>query len=249
MPDYVSQAEFARRVGCSRNNIAKALKRGTIQATGLDKSGRKLIDYETQSIAYMNNRDMKQVRNSKVSKETQKKPKKNKTPSVKKILKQAGSVKEEIEDIPDIGEVSQQMPEVIKNRLEAVKGIVPVYGTPAYNANRKVAIDADRNELKYATELGEVIPTEVAILIAANKMSDVKEALLAYPSRTVGMVVAEIKSKVKEFEPGGKETLYNDVLRILTESVKDVLFSLANSVDSLPKEVDEYLEKRAKRRR
>lgn len=51
MPELISQNEFARRIGASRQAISKALERGRIQKTASGK-----IDYDSQSIAWEQNR-------------------------------------------------------------------------------------------------------------------------------------------------------------------------------------------------
>ena len=56
---YITQSEFARRIGTSRQNVSYAIKNGTIKFSNKDP---KLINWDTQKVAYEQNRNLSQVR-------------------------------------------------------------------------------------------------------------------------------------------------------------------------------------------
>lgn len=238
--EYVTQAEFARKIGTSRQNISYALKRGTIK---LSSNG--LINFERQKRAYEENRNLSQVRERMPSKQVAKKPKKKKTTKTPKTSKYEEDIKP-IKNVPGIRPVSSLNNIPLSTYDDEYSGedenIGPKIGTYAYNQNRKIAIEADRIELKYASELGQVIPTNVALLIAGSKLMSIKDALLAMPSRTTGLIEADIKTKVETWKDGQEEILANTITNILKDAVNDVLSALAASVDSLPKDVEKSFE-------
>lgn len=278
MDRYLTQSEFARRIGCSRQTVSKALKNGRIVycEDKVDESGRKLIDWETQSVSFNANTNALYIRTTKLSeqvnktpkfkvkkeikdvndppkkveKKTKKAPKKakkvpKKEPPKPKFISLKEFMGEDVKDIKDVGEVGleeERMPIDPTNRKELLKNIEPPKGTFAYNQNRKMAIEADRHELKYAGELGEVMPTEMAIAIAGAKMVTVKESIMAMPSRVVGLIDAIVRTKVKEFHPDAESTMYVEILNALNKAVDDVLVTLAANQEKLPESIGEYFD-------
>lgn len=235
--EYVTQAEFARKIGTSRQNVSYALKRGTIK---LSANG--LLNYERQKKAYDENRNLSQVRERTPSKQVAKKPKKAKKP--RKSKPKDDEIKP-IKNIPGMGNMgSIPLYEYDSDYSGDEDDTGPKKGSYAYNQNRKIAIEADRHELKYATELGQVIPTDVALAIAGSKMMSIKDALLAMPSRTTGIIEAAVKTKATGWKDGQEELLSSAITNILKDAVNDVLSALAASVDSLPEEVEKSFENR-----
>ena len=218
---YISQAEFARRVGITRQAVTYLLKSGVIR---LSNKYENKINYDTMKRAYDKNRNMSQVR--------------VRTPKAKPKAKKSknGDIKP-IRNIPNMGSM-KNIP------LDDDDYDAPIAGSLADNQNRKISAEADRHELKFAQELGDVMPTEVALLIAGDKMRSIKEAMLSMPSKTTGLIVADVKTKVDVWKDGQLELLSNSVSNILKSSIEDVLAALSASSDSLPKDVEAYFDKK-----
>lgn len=270
MPDkkYLTQAEFARRMGVSKTAISKAIKNGRISFCDKKKNGHYLINWDEESSNFLESKTrVNNWGNGKKAKSADLKiPEKISKKSVDKALKRiptvesekevikkvraatmiAGKMEEYIPDIPDVpdAKLKDGLPNDVRSRISKELEGKPKIGTVAYNSNRKLAADADRSELKFAQELKQVIPTEVAILLAGSIMTSIKEALLALPSRTVGLIEADIKTKVEKWKEGQSELVYNSVLTILDSSVKEILESASKGVDNLPNDVEAYFEKK-----
>lgn len=256
---YVTQAEFARRCNCSRQLVSNAVKTGRITLSDrVNERGNPLINFNTQYISFVENKVLSQVRTNSgrkpknppkpkpVKKKVAEKPKETKPKKVKltpKIIKEemrlAGKYMESIPPVDSLNYVKPGLDDNIKRMSVKQRMQSPVLGTIAYNSNRKTAADADRSELKFAQELEQVIPTDVAIAIAGAKMSSIKESLLAFPSRTVGIIEAVVKSAVKEFEEGQEPLLYNKLLNTLNDGVRDILASLSANQDTLSQDMED----------
>lgn len=265
---YLTQAEFARRMGVSKTAISKAIKNGRISFCDKKKNGHFLINWDEESVNFLESKTSSTSwGNSKKAKSADLKvPEKVSDKAIAKAIKTTSSVEEEretikkvraltmkagkmeeyIPDIPDMQEAKLKdgLPKDVRSRISKEMEGKPKIGTVAYNSNRKLAADADRSELKFAQELKQVIPTEVAILLAGSIMTSIKEALLALPSRTVGLIEAEIKTKVDKWKEGESELVYNSVLNILDSSVKEILDSASKGVENLPNDVEAYFEKK-----
>lgn len=225
---YVTRAEFARRLGITRQAVNYLLKSGVIRMSTKDKNK---INYNIMKKAYDNNRNMSQVR--------VRKPKAKSKPKIIKTNKKYKNNEDirPIRNIPDMrnmGDINMD-----EEEYEA-----PVAGSLADNQNRKISAEADRHELKFAQELGDVMPTEVALLIAGDKMRSIKEAMLSLPSKTTGLLVADVKTKVEVWKDGELELLSNSISNILKSSIEDVLAALSASKNSLPKDVEDYFDKK-----
>lgn len=60
MAEYVSQREFAKRIGCSEGNLRKAIKAGKLSKSVIrDENGRPKIDYELGLKEYKQNYDFR----------------------------------------------------------------------------------------------------------------------------------------------------------------------------------------------
>jgi len=227
---YVTRAEFARRLGITRQAVNYLLKSGVIRMSTKDKDK---INFNIMKKAYDNNRNMSQVRKPRAkSKAKTSKPAKVKA----KKYKDDDDVRP-IRNIPNM----HSMGDI---NLEEEEYEAPIAGSLADNQNRKISAEADRHELKFAQELGDVIPTEVALMIAGDKMRSIKEAMLALPSKTTGLLVADVKTKVETWKDGELELLSNSISNILKSSIEDVLAALSASKNSLPNDVEEYFDKK-----
>ena len=247
-------------MGETKAAIGKAIKDGRITLSNRKgKGGNRLINWETESIAYKANTDATKIRTKRGTKNI--KPAKEYKPRVKqkeivlsekeeelatreirKMVAKAGKLEEFIPDIPEIPDATLKdgLPENVKKKIMKAREIAPEIGSVAFNSNRKLAADADRSELKYAAELRQVIPTDVAILLSGSIMTSIKESLLAMPSRTVGLIEATIKTKVEKWKDGEKNAAYNAILNILDNSVKEILEDASRGIEDLPKDVEAY---------
>ena len=224
---YITQSEFARRVNTSKQAIHYLVKAGVIRLS-TKKGYEGKINYDLMKKAYDNNRNMSQSR-------PKKKPKPRK-PRVKKTSYEKDDIRpiRSIPDMRDMGGIE----------MDEEEYVAPIAGSLADNQNRKVSAEADRHELKFAQELGEVMPTEAALLIAGDKMRSIKEAMLSMPSKTTGLLVAEVKTRVETWKDGELDTLSNAISNILKSSIEDVLAALSASQNSLPKDVEDYFDKK-----
>lgn len=200
--EYITQAEFARRMGVNRKQVTLAVQKSRIELSDVtDSRGVRLIDWDEQKDNWdANRRDQTRFSRPRTT-----------------------EVADKIGDIPDVSdEVSGRTPQNPREFSSAEK-IEGRPGTYQYEATRKTYFDAERNKLKFLQEIQALLPFDSAISIFYEILIGTRDGIMAMAARNTGTLSAKIKGLVKEWKPGGEEMIDTLISNAFTEAGKTVL--------------------------
>lgn len=200
--EYITQAEFARRVGVNRKQVTLAVQSGRIELSNIKNSrGNFLIDWDEQKDNWEANRK-DQTRFS---------------------HPRQTEVAETIRDISDVSdEVPGRTPKDPKHfSLEEKIDAKP--GSYQYQATRKMMYDAERNRLKFLQEIQELLPFDDSVGLFYDILITLRDNIMAMSARNTGTLTAKIKRLVKTWNDGGEDELEHIVAEAFTEAGKLIL--------------------------
>ena len=234
--EYVTQTEFARRVGVNISQVNRAVKSGRIALSEVKNSqGYFLIDWEENKNRWEANRTDHLAGTGRAANKKPRKP-------------DPQAVRDSFGDIPDVpDDVDGFTPENVKSFApdERIKAEPYTY---QWYATKKVKIDAERNQLKYIQEVQELIPFEGAVALFYNLLVSLRDGVMAIPSRNTGVLVARIKTLVKEWNEDSEDTIDTVVSKCLLDASKSVLSEIQTNFEKDFKEIARRNDK-AKRKR
>lgn len=193
--EFVSISEFARRIGAAKSEVSRGVKSGRIQLSARKSpQGFPLINWTREKGKWEANRtDSRKGQGS---------------TNIVTLKDDEVKVQETIHDIPDVGDdVSGRLPGTRPQRVSAEEKIEAKPGTYQYYATKKVKADAERNNLKYLQELQELVPFDDAIGIFYTLLVSVRDGVMAMAARNTGLLAAEVRGLVKEFNEDGNDKL------------------------------------------
>jgi hypothetical protein len=188
MSDFITQAEFARRMGVHRSQVTLALKSGRIEfAIGTTK-----IDFDKSKRQWESNRtdtlSGTRTSNKKIGCKTpgsdmdpnEKVPEIGKIKDIGKVLEVDGLG---LDDEPDSDDDSDQ-------------------GDNTFNAQkiREIKAKAGRQELKLEQEKGDLIAKGDVLKVYFTFLIAIKNSILATPDRVVGAIQAAVEEYVNDPE-------------------------------------------------
>lgn len=200
--EYITQAEFARRVGVNRKQVTLAVQSGRIQVSNVTNNrGNFLIDWEEQKDNWdANRRDQTRFSRPRVT-----------------------EVAEKIHDISDVAdEVSSRTPKDPKHFSieEKIKGEP---GSYQYEATRKTMYDAERNRLKFLQEIQQLLPFDEAVALFYEILISLRDNIMAMAARNAGTLTARVKRLVKEWNDGGEDEIEHVISNAFTDAGKLIL--------------------------
>ena len=231
--EFISQIEFARRMGVDKSQVTRAIQRGRIN---LDKK-RKKINYLVAKDSWNENRvdslaGKNRANNSKIHLPSK--------PNVSAIIETT-----DIPAIPDFENINNEPEEEIEPEEDI--GKPPKRNTIAWQDYRIKKAKASQEESKEKIYRGELIPKKDMIGVITTTLTGIKMGVLALPSRTSLDILSIVKglviSKGLNFNEGEWAELQTEINNIMETETHTILTDIKNKNKELDGEAENIAKK------